>query len=126
MKRLIAALILLGLIIGICCIGNRTVTDIHAKTYKILDECEKAILSQNKVKALSAARSAVSYWKKRRLLLCAFVNHSRYTETEICLVKICKLISGNTLSEALPECAEAKVILKEIYSEQRFKLENIL
>lgn len=126
MKRLIAAVVLLLFIIGICYTGNRTVTHIHNETLKILNECETAILSENNTKALSAARSAVSYWKKHRILLSVFINHSRYEQAEIAFVRISRLVAGSTAIDALPECAEAKVILREIFAEQRIRPENIL
>ncbi len=126
MKRLIAAAVLLAVVLGICFAGNRIVTDIHSETLAILDECEAAILSGDSNRALWSARSAVSYWKKRRLIISVFINHERYEDTEISLVKISRLVSGSTAIDALPECAAARVMLREISAEQKFKLENIL
>ncbi len=126
MKRLIAAAILLVAVLTICFWGNRTVENIHNETVKRLDKCETAILADNSEDALWAARSTVTYWKKNRLIISVFINHERYEEAEISFVKISKLVAGNTSIDALPECAAARVILREISAEQKFKLENIL
>lgn len=125
MKRLIAVVILLIFIISICYIGNLTVTKVHDLTISELNDCEAAILNSDNTKAASKARLAVSYWKRNRILLSFFINHSRYDAVEIALVKASKLSASRDLPGALEECAEARVILREIYEEQHLSIENI-
>lgn len=126
MKRLIAAAILLAAVIGICIAGNRAVTSVQREATRLLEGCEEAIRAEDFDSARAEIDGLTDYWRSKRTLLAAFVNHKRYEEAEAAMLRIGEQLENESRDDALPECAEVRMMLEEIAAEQKLRFSNIL
>lgn len=112
MKRLIAAILLTVMVIGIYLGGYFTINNICNNANKKLEDC---INAYNKGEnAEEKAKELEKFWSEKEKILSVFSNHSEIDEIETSIL-LMKIYSGTNKKEMFKEyCGTVKIMLHQM------------
>lgn len=104
MKRMWAALVLLGLIVTVCLIGIFHTQKVTAEMIQTVSMAKSAQQQGDKKKACSLSEKAGEDWRKAHRTLCIYMVHSRLEEIDQTLSTLPELCRNDAKDAFLSEC----------------------
>ena len=126
MNRIIPALILLFLCIGICVYGSIATERKTDTLISLLNEAEYSINADNKEKALECINRLENEWDKAEKFFSSVSETSLVDELDLSLSSIGKYIRWDMKEDAVIIIEECRTGLNTILRRQKVSLDNIL
>lgn len=123
MKRMIIALVLLGIIICTAFVTFSLAENAIDKTCVALNECTRK--GKNEKTDSLKIREAVSVWNSNKKIIYAVMFHEDFSETEKCMAELEYLSRHNDFSRSSQICAEIELLLRNKKEETNISFENI-
>ncbi len=121
MSRLIAAIVLTLLMIGLCISDRIVINNAYDKLYESITECEKSAYSEE---SRDTAERLNKEFEQTEGLLSVFVNHDILDEIAESAARL-KILSGVSHADYLSECASIKLKLEYIKKDSGVNLHSI-
>ncbi len=118
MSRIIAAILITGLLIGFCITDFLYVGQSYNSFSENVEICEKE-------QSREAAQSLYNKWVAAEPALSIFVNHAILEEVSSSIAKLPALATTDDPSAMLAECASIKLKLKYIKEDSRVNLHSL-
>lgn len=125
MKHLTAAVIILLLIISgsyLCIAHTNTVA---TKIISSLDMCEKAVTSENWIKAKENSQKAISIWDKNKRFFSFYLHHDDLDKITDLLIEVSEIISEKDKEMFKIENKRLKALVDDIRNMDTLTFENL-
>ncbi len=121
MSRIIAAIVLTLLMIGLCISDRIVINNAYDKLYESITECEKSAYLEE---SGDTAERLNKEFEQTEGLLSVFVNHDILDEIAESAARL-KILSGVSQADYLSECASIKLKLEYIKKDSGVNLHSI-
>lgn len=118
MSRVIAAIIFIALLFGLCITDFIFIGKSHDKFAGLLLNCEQH-------KSEAAAEEMYKEWVNSEPVLSVFVNHAILEDVSENIAKLPALTAADDSAELLAECAAIRLKLKYIKEDSRVNLHSL-
>lgn len=119
MKRLIAAFLLLGIVLGLAVCGSVTVGRCHNLLFSDLDRYYQ---NKDSTEPLSSLKKD---WDEAQPMLMFFTNHQTVNEIDITVNRLLKYQENGQKDDINTEIAELKARLNHLKNSESFSFETI-
>ena len=126
MKRTIAAIVLMMIILSLCIAGTYMAKQITENNIHMVEEIKASVEQENFSGSLALSHSLQDRWQKSRKVLCLYMSHTRLESIEEAISSIIPLIQYKETGSALSTCDRIIVQLKGLQKSEIPLLENIL
>ncbi len=121
MSRIIAAIILIFMLAGLCVADRIVIDNAYNEMYSEITACEAAKGTENADKAVSTIRKN---WENREGLLSVFVNHDILDEIGVSVARL-EALKSEADEDYLSECAVIKLKLDYIKKDSGINMHSI-
>lgn len=121
MSRIIAAIILIFMLAGLCVADRIVIDNAYNEMYSEITACEAAKGTENADKAVSTIRKN---WENREGLLSVFVNHDILDEIGVSVARL-EALKNEADEDYLSECAVIKLKLDYIKKDSGINMHSI-
>lgn len=118
MKRMIAALVMLLIIVGLNFCALKTVNGISGKTEHLIKECKTQYKNGETVNSAMTAEQLRRYWQKHESVISIFCDRDPIDKLSQSVVKIAAYTKNKSDTDFLAECSIARELLREIKSSE--------
>ncbi len=126
MKRIISALVLLFICIGICVFGSMATEKKTDLLIGLLNEAEYSVNSDDNEKALICIGRLEKEWEKAEIFFSSLSETALIDELDLSLSSIEKYIESDMKEEAVIVIEECRTGLETILRRQKISVDNIL
>lgn len=124
MKRIIPAILLLGLTIAFCFCAKKSVTKVCNETEKYIKKCEVEYFDGEKSKAAKTAKAAADKWEKSKKYISFFVNRDYADEVSTKISEFSVYANSDESVLFTATGGYIKALLTDLKKQQSILLEN--
>ena len=126
MKRLIASLVIIIILGGVCYLGNSVTQKTYNEIFSMVEKSEKYMQDEDETLAKTAALKAEQLWIKSEKYLSAFINHELLDEVGLKLSQLEPFASVDTKEEFFASVNSVKTALIHMRSGQIPSVETVM
>ncbi len=125
MKRIIAAVVLALIVLGLCFADITLTNHIHDTLSREVKECKTAFEQKDYTKAEEYAKKLEAGWTEHEHIFSLFINHELIDDMGVSVAKLVPLAETRD-DMFLIECRVVEMTLKHIKNDSRVNLHSVL
>lgn len=125
MKRLIAALVIVAIIVALCVCVSLVITRQLKEVRAMVSQCKECLQKKDSAKAEEIADALVESWEKKEALLSPFINHEKIDEISLEITSLAANIHSNNLPVVLRDAETILMLLHQLEEDEKINLHSI-